>query len=48
MITLTSLREAESFNHDITKIMSLVSGIEQDYAFQKINEQISRKKHNLN
>ena len=44
LITLKSLRDAELFEKDIGKIMSLVTGIEQDYAFHKITEQLAKKR----
>ncbi|TNV84768.1 hypothetical protein FGO68_gene12388 [Halteria grandinella] len=46
-ITKTSLKDAETFEKDMNRIMTLVSGIEQDYAFQKINESLAKKKQNL-
>ena len=38
------MKEAEAFDQDLSKIMTLVNGIEHDFAYTKIQEQMSTKK----
>ena len=35
---------AENFDIDISKIIGLVSNIEKDYAFSKINDQLAKRR----
>ena len=47
LITMKSLNEAEIFDKDINSIAKIVSGIEKDFQFDKLNENFRMKKLNI-